>query len=384
MRRATAIAAFCAAYGRGYFSQHGLAAGVRRKTRPLRALLFALAAAVVLLAGCGGGGSQAPERPAGGEHESVAKTSPEAAKKPAPIQREVGTSVESWKGASDAGLILAEERGYFGDVGISPFVGVPINPRQTVRYVVDGTDDIGVASQAEVAIARARGAPIVAIGSLVPQPTAALIWMKNSGIAGIADLRGKTVAIPGVAYQEALLEAVLNQHGLSLKDVKLKSVGYKLVPALLKGKADAIFGGSWNVEGIELKSLGRHPVIRRVQRLGIPPYEEAVLIARTDEVKKQPGLIRRFMSALARGTTAALEHPAATVKILEAAPERNPELSPGMTAAEVKATLPLLSRTGAMDAGRVAGLVRWLHEEELIQKEVPVSQLLTSRFVGSS
>jgi ABC-type nitrate/sulfonate/bicarbonate transport system substrate-binding protein len=72
-----------------------------------------------------------------------------------------------------------------------------------------------------------------------------------------------------------------------------------LVSALLSGRADAIFGGSWNVEGIELESRGAEPVITRIQDLGIPDYEELVMVARSDLVADDPRLIRDFMSAVA-------------------------------------------------------------------------------------
>jgi len=292
-------------------------------------------------------------------------------------------TVEGREGPTDVGLLIAQERGYFFDAGINVWIGVPLYPSRPVRYVVDGTDDIGVAQQPQVAITKEKGAPIVAIGSLVSQPTAALIWLKKSKIGSIADLKGRTIAIPGVPFQEALLERVLKRNGLTMDDVKVKPVGYKLVPALLKGRADAIFGGSWNLQGIDLELLGANPVIKRVQDLGIPAYEEAVLIARTHMVDKNPQLIRKFMSAVARGTAVALRDPAAAVKAVQEADEGDPELSARVNAAEVKATLPLLSRTGSMDPGRAAGFVDWLHQEGLIRKVPSVSELLTNRFLAS-
>jgi len=343
---------------------------------------LALLTAAAFLLGCGGGGGEATEVEAARDAHPTTAAKPRVAKKPPPPLPEVSVSVEGQVGPTDVGLTLAYERGYFTDVGISPFVGAPLRPNLTVSYVLDGTDDIGVASQAQVAIAQAKGAPIVAIGSLVSQPTAALIWLRNSKIGSIAGLKRKTIAIPGVAYQEALLQRALAQGGLTLNDIKLKRVGYKLVPALLNGRADAIFGGSWNVEGIELKMLGNQPVIRRVQDLGIPPYEEAVLIARREELRKEPRLIRKFMSVVARGTRAALNNPAAAVMAVQQASERSPELSP-VIAAQARATLPLLSRTGLMSADRGTSVLQWLYGEGLIQDEPAVSQLMTNRFVAS-
>ena len=45
-------------------------------------------------------------------------------------------------------------------------------------------DDFGVTQQPQVALARKTGHPIVAVGSLISQPTAAMIWLKGSKIRG--------------------------------------------------------------------------------------------------------------------------------------------------------------------------------------------------------
>src|SRR6478752_4595307 len=119
-------------------------------------------------------------------------------------------------------------------------------------------------------VAPGKQLPIVIIGSLISQPTAALIWAKESHINEIADLKGKTIAIPGLSFQRKFLEAALAQEGLAPGDVTIKAVGYKLVPALVSGQADAIFGGSGNPEGIELASRGVQPVVTSVQGLGVP------------------------------------------------------------------------------------------------------------------
>jgi putative hydroxymethylpyrimidine transport system substrate-binding protein len=62
--------------------------------------------------------------------------------------------------------------------------------------------------------------------------------------------------IPGLAFQRRFLEYILNQAGLTLDDVKVKSVGNDLVPALVSGRADALSGGSRNLEGADLESHG--------------------------------------------------------------------------------------------------------------------------------
>lgn len=330
--------------------------------------LVELALVAALATGCGGDQStqpsQAPDEPLTGPAE-------------------VRITVEGWESPSNLGVVAAKTGGFFEDVGRNVWVGVPARPKRPVRYVSNGTDTFGVAQLPQVAVAREKGAPIVAIGSLLAQPTTALIWLKRSAIHALGDLKGKTIAIPGLPYQKRFLASVLAQAGLSLADVYLEALGYNLVPALLSGKVSAIFGGSWNLEGVTLEERGAHPVIRRVQSFGAPSYEELVVIARRDLLEERPGLVRDFLLAVHRGAAAALENPEAATSLMRGADEPNPKNDWNVTGAQLEATLPLLSRTGRMDPGKASALVRWMHEEGMLERRIPVSQLLDNGFLPS-
>lgn len=341
--------------------------------------LVGLAVVAVLVIGCGGAG-QAETHAEG--NSRPAKPRKAAAEHPPEGPLGVMVTAEGWENPADLGIVVAQQRGYFEDVGINIWVGAPAMPHLPVKYVSAGADTFGVAQLPQVAIAKEKGAPIIAVGSLVSQPTAAMIWLKRSKIRTIADLRGKTIAIPGVPYQEQFLAGLLEREGLALGDVHVKAVGYELVPALLSGQADAIFGGSWNLEGIELKTRGVKPVITRMQSLGAPPYEELVVIVRKDLAIEYPEFIRDFMSAVARGTAVALRNPRAAIRMMiDKTDESNPNLGSKVIEAQVKATLPLLSRTSRMDPSKGDALIGWMSEEEMIQRQMPASELLTNEYL---
>ena len=82
--------------------------------------------------------------------------------------------------------------------------------------------------------------------------------------------------------------------------VKTRNLGFNLVPGLVSGKVDAILGGFWNVEGIELAQQHRHPRIIRVNQAGVPTYNELVLVANQDALDREGKSIRSFIGALAR------------------------------------------------------------------------------------
>lgn len=360
----------------------------------MRVICWALAGLAAVLAGCGAaepapeapmetttnsskpvGGSTAPRKPAWSD--AAAPKCYQGQQK----VRQVRLTLAGQEGPEAAGLLLADKRGYFADLGLTVEVWVPETPIKPIGYVIEGWDDLGVASQPQVALARKQGAPIIALGSLIDRPTAAMIWLERSELGGIADLAGKTIGIPGQSFQMKFLELALARAGLTVGDVNVERVKYDLVQKLVDGKVDAIFGGSSNAEGLDLKSRGQDPVVIPVESLGVPPYEEMVFFARADCVARHPEVIRGFLRALRRGTAAALEDPPAAVRAIQASEERDPDLTGSDLEAGMKTTLPLLSTTNQMDPRRGSALLAWMREQGMIHRRPPVSELQTNRYV---
>jgi putative hydroxymethylpyrimidine transport system substrate-binding protein len=324
----------------------------------IRAIALVLGAAA-LIAGCGGSG------------ESVAGT----ADRPSP-PKEWRVTLDSLDGPENVSVLMAEHRGFFEDVGLNVLAGSPIAPNRPASYVAKGTDDFGVLQMPQLVIAREKGMPLVAIGSVISHPTAAMIWLAKSKIDGIADLKGKTIAIPGAPFQRRLLEAALRRAGLTPAEVEIKEVGYNLVGALLSGTADAIFGGSRAVEGVKLEARGAAPVVTRARDLGFPDYEELVVVTREDLLAKNPGPARSFMAAVLRGTSAAVKEHAGAVDAVIEGIEANPPPDRGVIEAQMNAIRPLLSRTGEMNPERAQALIDWMYREGQIARPIPAAELL--------
>ena len=322
-----------------------------------------------LLAGCGGGD----------ETETVAPVT--TTQKPPPPPPEIKVTLDGYMGPQNVGLLVAGERGYFGDLGLNVSLRAPVEPRRPVTYVADRTDEIGLGQLPQAVHVREKGASIVAVGSVIPRPTAAIIWLPESGIQSIADLRGKTIATPGIPYQEEFLQTLFERAGLTLEDVKIRHVRFNLVRALYLGRADAIFGGSPNLEGAALESLGAKPVVTPISSLGIPAYDELVVLVRTDTLAEEPQMVRDFMSAVLRGTRFAASHPKAALQAIEKGFETNPKSTRKEIEAELKATLPLLSKSGHMDPAQATALVEWMQKQGQIERRIPAADLLTNEYL---
>jgi putative hydroxymethylpyrimidine transport system substrate-binding protein len=177
------------------------------------------------------------------------------------------------------------------------------------------------------------------------------------------------------------MDAILADAGLSPDSVELVDVQLNLLPAVLSGRADAMLGGFLNVEGVDLRERGRQPRVVPVDRLGIPTYDELVLVANSERVGDDPEPIRQFLDALERGTLDAVADPAAATRaVLDA----GDGLDPALTRAEVDRTLPLLaSRTrsepfGYMDPRAWERFSGFFADRGLTGARLPASELLTN------
>ncbi len=285
-----------------------------------------------------------------------------------------------------AGIYMAQKLGYFEEAGLDVSIDAPSDPAAPVKQVAAGRTDLGISYEPEVALAREQGLDVVAVGALVNRPLTSLIWLKASGIKGVGDLKGKTIATAGIPYQDAFLKTILARVKLSPEDVKSVNVGFGLLPALVGGSAQAMLGGYSNVEGVDLRERGKAPVVTPVDKLGVPTYDELVFVANRGKLEEDPEKFRLFLAALQRGTEAAVENPGATTKAIT---EANPDLEPKLAAAEVKATLPLLgARSGNQPYGYMnpkewETFAGWMRDNDLIESLPQTSELLDNSYLPS-
>jgi putative hydroxymethylpyrimidine transport system substrate-binding protein len=283
------------------------------------------------------------------------------------------------------GIYQALERGYFAEAGLEVEPRTPSDPSAPIRQVAAGRADLAISYEPEVILARNEGLPVVAVAALIPEPLTSLVSLRdNAPIREPQDLRGARVATAGIPYQRAYLEAILDEARLSLDDVEQVDVGLNLLPALLGARVDAVLGMFWNIEGVELERRGRGPIIFPVNELGIPPYDELVLVANSDRVEDDPDAIRLFIAALEHGTREADENPrAATRALLDA----NPDLDPGLTRAQVRATLPALTAHpqdqpyGYMRPRQWTNFAGFFADARLVERRFAADDLLTNELL---
>jgi putative hydroxymethylpyrimidine transport system substrate-binding protein len=326
-------------------------------------VLFASAALALGLAACGGDDDGSPGSASDPQQFTLA--------------------LDWYVNPDHAGVYTAIERDFFRQAGLDVDPQVPSDPSAPIKQVAAGRVDLAISYEPEVLLANEQGLDVQAVGALVDSPLTSLISLPEGGIASAADLNGKTVGTAGIPYQSDYLETILEAAGLSPSSAKEVNVGLNLLPAVIGGRVDAILGGFRNIEGVDLRLRGLDPRVVPVDQLGVPTYDELVLVARRSTVEDDPEAIRAFLEALARGTDHARAHPQEAASALLSAGKG---LEPTQTRAEVAATLPLLSPPpgkpyGYMDENAWQAYAEWMAEHELISEAPSINDVLTNELL---
>jgi len=302
----------------------------------------------------------------------------------APATEKVNLVLDYFPNADHAGIYNAIDGGQFAKAGLDVKLRVPSDPSSPLKLLESKRADLAISYEPELLLARAKGAKLVAIGALVQRPLTSIISIGDKAVSKPAELEDKTVGTAGIAYQDAYLKTILDQAGVDPKRVKTINVGFGLVGSMLTKKVDATLGAFWNVEGVDLQRRNKHPKILRMDRLGVPTYNELIVVAREADVRKRGALLRRFMRALALGHQALRSNSAAAVAALVKA---NPDLDEKLQRAQVKATLPVFfpaksSRPfGYQDPGAWRRYTRWMVDNKLIPNTPSANRAFTNEFL---
>lgn len=329
------------------------------------AALLAASLAALLLAACG----QREEPP------------PSAA---ADAAERLDVVLDYFPNADHAGIYAARASGAFADAKLDVTPRAPADPAAPLRLLEAGRADLAISYEPELLLARDRGAKLIAIGALVQKPLTSLISIGDDPIRRPEQLAGKRVGTAGIPYQDAYLKAILAEAGVPDDEVRKVDVGFNLTPAMVSGRVDATLGSFWNYEGIELRRRGRRPVILRMDELGVPTYNELIVVAREEDARERGPVLRRFMQALAGGHRTLRENPSVGIDELMRA---NRDLDRGLQEAVVRATLPVFFPEDAdrpfgwMEGDEWAAYGAWMVENDLLRRREDPRRALTTEFL---
>jgi putative hydroxymethylpyrimidine transport system substrate-binding protein len=282
-----------------------------------------------------------------------------------------------------AGLYAAQGEGLFTKAKLDVRLQTPSDPSAPLKLLAAGKADIAISYEPDLLLARRQGLKVMAVAALAHEPLTSLMSVGKRPITDPKQLRGKKVGTAGIPYQDAYLKTILAAAGVPATTVSTVDVGFNLVPTMLSKKVDATLGAFWNIEGVQLQRQDRKPEILRLDALGVPTYDELVLVATEDTVRNRGEMLRRFLQQLARGTESLQTDPQAGIGPLV---EANADLSRPLQEAQLAATLPVLEAQkgrayGWMDPGEWDAFGQWMQRQKLLPDGRIAARSYTNEFL---
>ena len=205
-----------------------------------------------------------------------------------------------------APLYVAVEKGYFREAGLEVTFDYSFET-DAMALVGAGEIPFAVVSGEQVLLARSQGLPVVYVAAWYQQYPVAVVSKVEEGIVSPADLKGKTIGLPGLFGANYIgLEALLFSAGLSNDDVTLTSIGFTQVESIATDQVQAASVYAAN-EPVQLKAQGYE-----VNEIRVGDHVQLAsngLVTNEATLASNPELVRAMVKAMLRGIADTIQNP---------------------------------------------------------------------------
>ena len=271
------------------------------------------------------------------------------------------------------GLYVALEMGWFADEGLTVEIIQPPEDGALV-LVASGTVQFGFDFQETMgpAIAHSRDAlPVQAVAGIISHNTSGIMSLTETGITSPRDLAGRRFASWETPLVTALVQDLVENDGGDFEAVRMIPNFATDAISALQTDIDAIWvyyawdGIAAEINGIAVNFLDLGRIDSRFD------FYTPVLTANTNWLGNNPETARKFMQAVSRGYTYAMENPSESGEILlKHAPELDRTLVMHSQAYLAPRYQGGASRWGEIDPVRWGDFYRWMHERGLLEVNI--------------
>jgi len=283
--------------------------------------LVMLLSLVLVVAGCGNGGSKeaaspdASQAPVASPSTAAESASASNGELPPPEKSKLTLRL-NWKFKGEfAPFFVTKSKGIFEKYGLDVEVLEGTSSVQTLQVVSQNKDDIGVTSTVEPLQGVEKGMGVKIIASYMSRSPIQILSFSDNPIATPKDLEGKTLATSISSTFTNVYDQFLSVNGVDGSKVKLVKVE--------TGARNTLFLNK-EVDGVAVFSTNEYPMFE--QKLGekLTPLYTAdfgfdiaglTLVASDKFLQDNPNTTKRLLAALSEGFQYTFDHPEEAAQI---------------------------------------------------------------------
>jgi NitT/TauT family transport system substrate-binding protein len=279
-----------------------------------------------------------------------------------------------------APLYVGLRNGFFTADGLDIELAY-MDENQAAALVGANNLQFAVVSGEQVLLARAQGLPVVYVAAWYQQYPVSVVAKSDQDIHAPADLRGKTIGLPGLYGANYIgLRALLHAGGLSESEVKLDSIQYTQVEALATGR-DQVVSVYTNNEPIQLRAQGYD-----LAELRVGDYIQLAsngLITNEKTISENPDLVRRMVKAFLHGLSDTIADPAAAYEASKAYVENLAQLDAAVQKQKLATSIELwkADQLGTSQPKSWESMQAVLLDMGLLTQPLDLSKAFTNEFL---
>lgn len=206
-------------------------------------------------------------------------------------------TIAGWGGpiSEITNLLVEPDKGFFRAQGIDMVFMPGTGGGDAVRNLLSGQADVAFTDPGSLYAALDKGEKLRVIYDIYPQNIFNVVALKSSGISKPADLKGKKIGVYSLSSGTLTnLQLLLNQAGLSEKDVTIVVTGLLNFAPLMQGQVDATAATDTGLLVARARGVGEVNVMEVRSSLNV---SSDIFVVREETYQQKKDVLRRFLAA---------------------------------------------------------------------------------------